>query len=137
MNDFGPTNHFTQEVTPEVTRDVTIQATIQVEALKTSVLSDLSAALGTPTIQVTIQVAMQVADMLDAAGLAPRKSAVLQRAMGLQSLDHFRRAYRIPLVAAQWLAMTDPASPNSPHQHYTLTPQGQAWLQRFKALRNK
>jgi ATP-dependent DNA helicase RecG len=114
--------------------DPAIQATIQVEALRTNVLSDLSAALGAPTIQVTIQVAVQVAAMLGAAGRAPQKSAVLQRTMGLQSLDHFRRAYRIPLVTAQWLAMTNPNSPNDPNQHYTLTPKGQAWLDRFNAL---
>jgi len=127
---FRPVPLLTTEVTPEAT----IQATIQVDALRTSLLNDLSAVLGTPTIQVTIQAAMQVASALEAAARAPQKSAALQRAMRLESLDHFRRAYRMPLVAAQWLAMTNPNSPNDPNQHYTLTPRGKAWLDRFNSL---
>jgi hypothetical protein len=114
--------------------DPAMQVTMQVEALRTSVLSDLASVLGQPTIQVTIQVAIQVARMLEAVGKQAYKSAVLQRAMGLQSLDHFRRAYRSPLITADWLAMTDPANPNSPQQRYRLTPKGKEWLDHFNAL---
>lgn len=72
--------------------------------------------------------------MLATASNAPQKSAALQRAMGLKSLDHFRRTFRIPLVNTTWLVMTDPESPNSPNQHYVLAPKGLAWLHRFNAL---
>ena len=114
--------------------DPTIQAAIQVETLRASLLEELAAALAPATIQVTIQVAIQAAAMLAAAGQQAYKSAVLQRAMGLQSLDHFRRTFRIPLVNAQWLAMTDPNSPNNPNQLYQLTPVGRQWLDRFNTL---
>ncbi len=132
--EFKPTAGHVVLVLGRLALDPTIQAAIQVKALKGSLLDELAAALGPATIQVTIQVAIQVAGMLAAAGRAPQKSAVLQRAMGLQSLDYFRRTFRIPLVQAQWLAMTDPDRPNNPNQLYKLTPQGQAWLDRFNTL---
>jgi ATP-dependent DNA helicase RecG len=112
----------------------TPQVTPQVTPLITSVLVELQAALGAPTPQVTPQVATQVASMLEAAGKQPSKSAVLQKAIGLKDLEHFRRRFRTPLVKAQWLAMSDPNSPNSPQQLYALTPIGQAWLDKFNTL---
>jgi hypothetical protein len=72
--------------------------------------------------------------MLEAAGKQPSKSAVIQKAIGLKDLELFRRRFRMPLVKAQWLAMSDPNSPNSPQQLYALTSQGKAWLDRFNTL---
>lgn len=112
----------------------TPQVTPQVESLITNVLEGLQAALGAPTPQVTPQVATQVARMLEAAGEQPSKSVVLQKAIGLKDLEHFRRRFRTPLVKAQWLAMSDPNSPNSPQQLYALAPKGKEWLDRFNTL---
>lgn len=122
MNDFGPTDHFTPEVTPEVTD--------QIEGLRTSLLNDLVIALEWTTDQVTDQVAW----ILTQATNGPVKSAALMPAAGLAHLPHFREKFRTPLIRAGWLAMTDPASPNSPQRRYRITPQGQAWLDSFNAL---
>ena len=75
-----------------------------------------------------------LAKMLRAVEGTPQKSVVLQEAMGLLNLEHFRRGYRTPLSQAGWLVRTDPGSPNSPQQRYRLTPKGQAWLDRFNTL---
>ena len=69
----------------------------------------------------TVQVATHVASILQAAGRQASKSAALQKAIGLKGLEHFRRRFRTPLVKAQWLAMSDPNSPNCPQQLYALT----------------
>lgn len=116
------------------TVQVTTQVSTQVDALRASLLEDLAAALDAPTMQVTMQVATQVANMLRATETTPQKSAVLQDAMGLSSLEYFRRSYRTPLSQAGWLVRTDPASPNSPQQRYRLTSKGQAWLDTFNTL---
>ena len=55
-------------------------------------------------------------------GELPRRE--LQELLGLKNVDHFRKAYLVPAIAAGWLEMTLPDQPNSRMQRYRLTTQG-------------
>jgi len=75
----------------------------------------------------TDQVTMEVATLLAAmVGEMPRQA--LQAALGLKNVDHFRKAYLVPAIAAGCLEMTLPDQPTSRLQRYRLTERGRQWL---------
>ena len=89
------------------------------------------------TMEVTVQVTMQVTAEVEALlvainGEMPRKA--IQAALGLKNVDHFRKAYIVPAIAAGWLEMTLPNQPNSRLQRYRLTAQG---LQQRREIENR
>ena len=52
----------------------------------------------------------------------------LQAALSLKHEDHFRKAYLVPALKADYVEMTLPDKPNSRLQKYRLTAKGRAWL---------
>ena len=80
-----------------------------------------------PTPQVTAQVTAQVTKEVDAL-LAHMKGAMsrrsMQDALGLAHVEHFRKSYLVPALAAQVIEMTLPGTPRSSKQRYRLTALG-------------
>ncbi len=111
------------------TVQVAVQVTDQVQALRNSLFQELSAALGIPTDQVTDQVARMLRQTVS----TPASTEELMAAAGLAHRPHFRTQYLVPIMQGGWLVRTHP-QPNHPRQRYKLTPQGQAWLDRFNTL---
>lgn len=56
------------------------------------------------------------------------KRMKLQAALGLKHEDHFREAYLLPALEAEWIERTIPDKPRSRLQRYRLTRRGQAWV---------
>jgi len=82
--------------------------------------------------QVTDQVTDQVARLLRVLdGSSPLKVNELMAAVGLSHKATFRANYLKPSLAAGWIEMTDPDSPNSPAQRYRLTTHGQQVARQF------
>lgn len=116
-----------QPASPSPTPEFTPQVTPQVNQPDSKHLEQLAAALAISTPQVTPQVASQVTQLLQAAG-TPLSREDLQRQVGLADRKHFREALLNPLLAAGWLEMTIPETPQSRLQKYRLTEKGRAWL---------
>jgi ATP-dependent DNA helicase RecG len=111
---------------PEST-GTTPQVTPQVKRPDSKHLEQLAVALAVSTPQVTPQVATQVTQLLQAAE-TPLSREDLQRHVGLADRKHFREVLLNPLLAAGWLEMTIPETPQSRLQQYRLTEKGRAWL---------
>lgn len=105
----------------------TPQVTPQVNQPDYRPLEQLAVALAVATPQVTPQVAMQVTQLLQAA-MTPLSREDLQRQVGLADRKHFREVLLNPLLAAGWLEMTIPETPQSRLQKYRLAEKGRAWL---------
>ena len=80
------------------------------------------------TDQVTDQVTDEVAKLLVIAAQGEQARRMLQDALGLKHIPHFRSAYLLPALAQGYLEMTLPDQPNSRLQRYRLTEKGQRWL---------
>ena len=63
----------------------------------------------------------------------PRKISELMADIGLVHKATFRANYLKPALAAEWVEMTNPESPNSPAQKYRLTPLGKQVAARLKS----
>ena len=81
-------------------------------------------ATGEVAMQVTMQVTMQVEALLQVLeGEMSRRD--IQALLGLKNVDHFRKIYLVPAIAAGCVEMTLPEQPQSSKQRYRLTPLGQ------------
>ncbi len=80
------------------------------------------------TVQVTDPVARLLAVLDDTPGL---RSSELMSRLQLSHRPSFRSAYLGPALAAEWIEMTDPASPRSPTQKYCLTEKGRRAARKF------
>ena len=60
----------------------------------------------------------------------------LQQSAQLRDREHFRKNYLEPLITNDYLAMTIPDKPKSPHQRYSTTPKGKAHIEK-QEMENK
>ena len=79
------------------------------------------------TAQVTAQVTTQVAQLLHACR-DPQSRDELQKKLGLEHRENFRKGYLAPAIAAGLIERTIPDKPNSRLQQYRLSAVGRAWL---------
>ena len=85
------------------------------------------------TAQVTAQVSIEVEALLrNMNGELSRQA--LQESLGLKHVEHFRKAYLVPALAAKVIEPTLPDTPRSSKQRYRLTSLG---LQQQRALRGQ
>lgn len=82
--------------------------------------------------QVPPQDTPQVRALLGAIVDVPRSREVLQEAVGIKDREHFRKAYREPLLTAAWIKRTIPDKPTSRLQKYRLTEKGRGLLEQLE-----
>ena len=82
------------------------------------------------------QVSDQVEKLLGVLGRSPQSAAELMAVLGLSHRPTFRKNYLHPAMAASFIEMTLPDSPNAKNQKYALTPKGRRWMEKhIKSVR--